>query len=97
MPEGIASAAAEVRPGAEGRTMAAALERNAAGWGTNVALGFLLGFAPAVGRFFGIPFDVRHVTLSTGTLALSAARLGATGTSAGGFSAASPGSPSCSS
>lgn len=56
--------------------MAAALERNAAGWGTNVALGFLLGFAPAVGRFFGIPFDVRHVTLSTGTLALSAAGLG---------------------
>ncbi len=52
------------------------LSRNAAGWGTNVALGFLLGFAPAVGRFFGIPFDVRHVTLSTGTLALSAAGLG---------------------
>ena len=54
----------------------AALSRNAAGWGTNVSLGFLLGFAPAVGRFFGIPFDVRHVTLSTGTLALSAAGLG---------------------
>jgi site-specific recombinase len=52
------------------------LSRNAAGWGTNVALGFLLGFAPAVGRFFGIPFDVRHVTLSTGTLALAAAGLG---------------------
>ena len=29
-----------------------------------------------MGRFFGIPFDVRHVTLSTGTLALSAAGLG---------------------
>lgn len=56
--------------------LAASLERNAAGWGTNVALGFLLGFAPAVGRFFGIPFDVRHVTLSTGTLALAAAGLG---------------------
>src|SRR5262249_7448678 len=41
--------------------LAAALERNSAGWGTNVALGFLLGFAPAFGRFFGIPFDVRHV------------------------------------
>ncbi|MBK9062061.1 MAG: hypothetical protein IPL89_02520 [Acidobacteria bacterium] len=54
----------------------ASLSRNASGWGTNVALGFLLGFAPAVGRFFGIPFDVRHVTLSTGTLALSAAGLG---------------------
>ena len=54
----------------------ASLSRNASGWGTNVSLGFLLGFAPAVGRFFGIPFDVRHVTLSTGTLALSAAGLG---------------------
>ncbi|HEY3351155.1 MAG TPA: gliding motility protein [Thermoanaerobaculia bacterium] len=58
------------------RRIGDALSRNAAGWGTNVALGFLLGFAPAVGRFFGIPFDVRHVTLSTGTLALAAAGLG---------------------
>ena len=52
------------------------LSRNASGWATNVALGFLLGFAPAVGRFFGIPFDVRHVTLSTGQLALAASSLG---------------------
>jgi site-specific recombinase len=29
-----------------------------------------------VGRFFGIPFDVRHVTLSTGQLALAASSLG---------------------
>ncbi len=58
------------------RRIGSGLSRNAAGWGTNVALGFLLGFAPAVGRFFGIPFDVRHVTLSTGTLALAAAGLG---------------------
>ncbi len=58
------------------RRIAGALERNASGWATNVALGFLLGFAPAVGRFFGIPFDVRHVTLSTGQLALAASSLG---------------------
>ena len=58
------------------RRFAAALERNASGWATNVALGLLLGFAPAVGRFFGIPFDVRHVTLSTGQLALASASLG---------------------
>jgi site-specific recombinase len=55
---------------------AASFAHNASGWATNVALGFLLGFAPAIGRFFGIPFDVRHVTLSTGTLALAAASLG---------------------
>jgi site-specific recombinase len=56
--------------------LADSLARNASGWATNVALGFLLGFAPAVGRFFGIPFDVRHVTLSTGQLALAASSLG---------------------
>src|SRR6202012_735482 len=40
------------------------------------AFGYLLGFVPVIARFFGIPFDVRHVTLSTGTLALAAARFG---------------------
>jgi Site-specific recombinase len=58
------------------RRAADALSRNASGWATNVALGFLLGFAPAIGRFFGIPFDVRHVTLSTGQLGLAASSLG---------------------
>jgi site-specific recombinase len=57
------------------RRFSEALARNASGWGTNVALGFLLGMTPAFGRFFGLPLDVRHVTLSTGTLALAAADL----------------------
>jgi site-specific recombinase len=57
------------------RRFSEALARNASGWGTNVALGFLLGMTPALGRFFGLPLDVRHVTLSTGTLALAAADL----------------------
>jgi site-specific recombinase len=52
------------------------LEHNAASWSTSVVLGYLLGFAPVVARFFGLPLDVRHVTLSTGTLALAAARFG---------------------
>jgi site-specific recombinase len=52
------------------------IELNLAGWSTSVLLGFLLGFVPVVARFFGIPMDVRHVTLSTGTLALAAARYG---------------------
>lgn len=38
---------------------------------TNVALGFLLAFSSIWGKFFGIPLDVRHVTLSSGTLAFS--------------------------
>ena len=56
--------------------LAAWLELNLAGWSTSIALGYLLGFVPVIARFFGIPFDVRHVTLSTGTLALAAARFG---------------------
>ena len=40
------------------------IELNLAGWSTSIALGYLLGFVPVIARFFGIPFDVRHVTLS---------------------------------
>ncbi|SPP66681.1 hypothetical protein [Nitrospira lenta] len=49
--------------------------RNIAGWGTNVSLGMMLGMTPAVGMFFGFPLDVRHVTLSSGMLALASASL----------------------
>ncbi len=52
------------------------LSRNLGGWSTSIVLGYLLGFTPVFGHFFGIPLDVRHVTLSTGTLALAAARYG---------------------
>lgn len=52
------------------------VEENLSGWTTSIVLGYLLGYAPAMGRFLGIPLDVRHVTLSTGTLALAAASLG---------------------
>lgn len=51
------------------------LKGNIAGMGTNVALGFLLGFASIFGKFFGAPFDVRHITLSSGTVAFSYAGL----------------------
>jgi site-specific recombinase len=44
--------------------------QNIAPWGGSIVLGFMLGMTPSVGRFFGLPLDVRHVTLSTGTLAL---------------------------
>ncbi len=52
------------------------LQRNLGGWSTSIVLGYLLGFTPVIGKFFGIPLDVRHVTLSTGTLALSVAHFG---------------------
>ncbi len=77
LPEGIARhPIGRLVGGDRMRRVADALSRNASGWATNVALGFLLGFAPAIGRFFGIPFDVRHVTLSTGQLGLAASSLG---------------------
>ncbi len=52
------------------------LFRNAAGWATNVSLGFMLGMTPALGHFLGLPLDVRHVTLNAGVLALATASLG---------------------
>jgi len=46
--------------------MAGWLERNATGWSNSIVLGYLHGLTPVIARFFGIPLDVRHVTLSTG-------------------------------
>jgi site-specific recombinase len=53
--------------------LGAALSRHASGWGTNVSLGFMLGMMPEIGRFTGLPADVRHVTLNTGIVSLAAA------------------------
>jgi site-specific recombinase len=52
------------------------VRHNVGGWSTSIVLGYLLGFAPEVGAFFGLPIEIRHVTLSSGTLALAAARFG---------------------
>jgi site-specific recombinase len=58
------------------RWFARKLQHNVAGIGGNIAIGFLLGMTPVVGRFFGLPLEVRHVTLSTGSLALAGCTLG---------------------
>jgi site-specific recombinase len=47
------------------------VRRHIAGWGTNISLGMMLGLAPEIGHFLGIPLDVRHVTLNSGMLALA--------------------------
>src|SRR4029078_8955028 len=39
------------------------------------SLGLLLGFAPVIGKFLGLPLDIRHVTLSSGMLAFADAGL----------------------
>ena len=58
--------------------MSRVVKHNIGGWATSIVLGYLLGFTPVLGEFFGLPLDVRHVTLSSGTLALAAARFGTT-------------------
>jgi site-specific recombinase len=49
-----------------------AVRTHAAGWGTNISLGLMLGMLPAFGLFLGIPLDVRHVTLNSGMFAFAA-------------------------
>ena len=43
--------------------------RNISGFASNISLGLMMGIVPAVAVFFGLPLEVRHVTLSTGQLA----------------------------
>lgn len=51
-------------------------QKNLAGWAGNVSLGFLLGMSPKILGFFGLPLDVRHVTLSTGVITFAASSVG---------------------
>jgi site-specific recombinase len=77
LPEAIADHPLGLRVGVDRMKRAATIfERNISGWSTSIVLGYLLGFIPLLGHFFGMPLDVRHVTLSTGMLALAAASLG---------------------
>jgi site-specific recombinase len=46
------------------------------GIGGNVTLGFLLGMVPIFGTFFGVPLEVRHITLATGTLTFAVCAVG---------------------
>jgi site-specific recombinase len=73
LPDGIAQLSAGAGRGRAllGR-LGAGLSRHASGWGTNVSLGFMLGMMPEIGRFTGLPADVRHVTLNTGIVSLAA-------------------------
>ena len=46
------------------------------GYAANISLGLMLGLAPPILKFFGIGFEVRHVTLVSGQLAAAAQQLG---------------------
>lgn len=52
------------------------LSHEIAGLAANISLGFLLGSVPTVFAFYGIPIEVRHVTLSSGQLAATVVTLG---------------------
>lgn len=47
------------------KTIADYVNRNLGGIIGNIALGFMLGYAKFFGELFGIPFDIRHITIST--------------------------------
>lgn len=44
------------------------VRHHASGWGGNISVGFMMGFAPEIGKIFGLPVDVRHVTLTAGQM-----------------------------
>jgi site-specific recombinase len=53
------------------KKIAAFVEKNLGGIVGNIFLGFCLGMAGNIGKFIGIPFDIRHVTISSGNFAIA--------------------------
>lgn len=58
------------------RKMSLFFEKNMSGLCGNISLGIMLGMVPEILKFLGVPLDVRHVTLSSGTLAAAIPVLG---------------------
>jgi len=52
------------------RKLASYIEKNLGPLLGNIAVGFMLGMAGFLGKITGLPFDIRHITFSTGNLAL---------------------------
>jgi site-specific recombinase len=52
------------------------VDHNIGPWSTSISLGYLLAFTPVLAEFFGLPLDVRHVTLNTGMFTFAAASYG---------------------
>jgi site-specific recombinase len=77
IPEAIAQHPLGQKIGAQRmRRLADWVDRNVAPWSNSIALGYLMGFTPEIAHFFGLPLDVRHVTLNTGMFVFSAASFG---------------------
>lgn len=78
LPSAIARSALFVKAYGRERAMklAARIRSQSAALAANISLGFLLGLSPMILEFFGLPLDVRHVTLATGSLMYAVAALG---------------------
>lgn len=59
--------------------LAALIDHAAGPFVGNVVIGLLLGLTPAFAGFFGLPVDVRHITISTASVTLAALTLGPVG------------------
>ncbi|MDI3319579.1 hypothetical protein [Pinibacter soli] len=46
------------------------INKNSGTLAGSISLGFLLGWAAPLGKIFGIPFDIRHITISAGNTAI---------------------------
>lgn len=52
------------------KKLAAYIEKHSGALVGSIALGFFLGMAGIFGKAFGIPFDIRHITISAGNSAI---------------------------
>ena len=52
------------------------IEKNAGSIMGNISLGFFLGMAATLGKIFGIPFDIRHITIAAGNCGIAVYDLG---------------------
>ena len=56
--------------------LAGFIERNSGAFAGNIALGFFLGMAGLIGKIFGFPFDIRHITISAANSSIGIYGLG---------------------
>lgn len=52
------------------------IEKNFGALMGSIALGFFLGFSGIIGKIIGVPFDIRHITISAGNAAIGVYGLG---------------------
>jgi site-specific recombinase len=52
------------------------IENNAGAMAGNISLGFMLGMSSIVSKLIGIPFDIRHITISAGNVSVALYGLG---------------------